>query len=62
MEVSRLGIQLCIRAWLAREAESCTAAPFREGNALAMPQAWWGEGSFPRALPGKAFVVIRGQV
>lgn len=40
-----------------QRAESFTATPFRDCNALAVPQAWCEEGSFPPwGLPGKAFV------
>ena len=48
MEMPGLGMQMCIKAWLARGPEPLTATPLRNCSALAVHQVWSGEGSLPQ--------------
>ena len=58
-----LEMQKCEWVWQARGPDSLIATVLRDHDALAVHQAWCGEGNFlPHGLPEKAFAIADGQV
>lgn len=60
MEVSGLGIQICVRAWLAGRPESLTTTSSETAVHWLGPKFYVGGQLFPRNLSGKVFVIAYG--